>query len=103
MLKLENQFIKLSDDQTINILQNNLLKRLINFDVRSVNEETLELLEPYFNLKSKDGKRHLLDDTVALMASAGLAGLVKWLHGTAKCAEIKGKVEPKIKAQEAKA
>jgi len=51
MLKQETPFIKSSfEEHSSKLLQDNLLARLKNFDIKNVNEETLELLEPYFNV-----------------------------------------------------
>jgi len=51
MLKQETPFIKNSfEEHTFKLLQDNLLARLKTFDIKNVNEETLELLEPYFNV-----------------------------------------------------
>ena len=54
----------------------------------SNNEETLELLEPYFNLRSKCGKHVLLTPEHAKMASMALAGITGWMQGIVECVEI---------------
>ena len=52
MLKQETPFIKSSfEEHSSKLLQDkNLIMRFISLDIKNINEETLELLEPYFNV-----------------------------------------------------
>ena len=56
MLKKTTPFLKDSYDEfTLKTLQKDLLKRLIDFseyEKDNINEETVELLEPYLTLKT---------------------------------------------------
>ena len=45
-----------------------------------MNDETIELLEPYLELKTDNGTR-LFEGNVAKMASAALAGLCIYIRG----------------------
>jgi hypothetical protein len=48
-------------------------------ELDNISEETLELLEPYLNLTTSDGRKLFRGD-VARMASAALAGLVEYIR-----------------------
>jgi dynein heavy chain len=86
MIKAVTPFIQDSyDDHTSRKLQGPLLKQLIDFsdnEKDNINEETIELLEPYLTVKTppKDGKdgEKLFTPENAAKASAALRGLCTW-------------------------
>lgn len=86
MIKAVTPFIQDSyDDHSSKKLQGPLLKQLIDFsdnEKDNINEETIELLEPYLTVKTppKDGKdgEKLFTPENAAKASAALRGLCTW-------------------------
>ena len=72
-----------------------LLANLLYFssnEMDCINEETIELLEPYLNLRnSKNSKQKLLDPEIAMNTSAALAGLSSWVIGMSDYAKESNK------------
>ena len=94
-LKQNTPFIKTSYDEfSMRLLQGPLLEQLRNFDLKTINEETIELLQPYLTLEAVESKERIFDYKVAMKASSALAQLVNWARNTATWVRIDGKVAP---------
>ena len=103
MLKKVTPFLKDSYDEfTLKTLQKDLLKRLIDFseyEKDNINEETVELLEPYLTLKTAKGEE-LFTPEVAKKASAALAGLCTWAAAMSDYYKASKIVKPKLRLLE---
>ena len=103
MLKQECPFIQDSyDDYSSKRLQGPLLKELLyfsEFEKDNINEETIELLEPYLTLKSPKGE-DLFVGEVAKKASAALAGLCTWAAAMSDYHKASKIVKPKLRLLE---
>jgi len=100
MLKTNTPFISDSYDEcTSKNFQTPLLKNLLDFstnDKDNINEETIELLEPYLTLKTLDG-RELFSPETAKKASNALAGLCTWAAAMSDYHKQSKIVKPKLK------
>jgi len=100
MLKQQTPFISDSYDEfTSKKLQGPLLKQLIEFsdnDKDYINEETIELLEPYLVLKTPKGEE-LFVGAVAKKASAALEGLCTWAAAMSDYHKASKIVKPKLR------
>lgn len=99
MLKQETEFVQSSYDTYTKLkLQGPLLKQLFDFsenDKDNINEETIELLEPYLTLKTPKGDA-LFEPDVAKKASAALAGLCTWAAAMSDYHKASKIVKPKL-------
>lgn len=81
LLKTQTSFVSDSyDDFTSKKFQGPFLKLLLEFSEKekdNINEETIELLEPYLCLRNAKGEE-LFHPNVAKIASAALGGLCTW-------------------------
>ena len=59
------------------LLSSNFLSDLLKFENNTINGETVELLEPYFNLKTKL-EQTIYTPEVAAKTSAALSGILSW-------------------------
>ena len=59
------------------------------FDKNSVNAETLELLEPYFSLKTPESQEQVVTPKIGMHVSAVLAHSVEWLNALIKYQDLK--------------
>ena len=100
MLKQMTPFVADSyDEHTSKKLQGPLLKQLFEFsenDKDFINEETIELLEPYLTLKTPKGE-DLFTGEVAKKASAALAGLCTWAAAMSDYHKASKIVKPKLR------
>jgi len=90
------------DDYAGKKLQGPLLKQLIDFsenDKDNINEETIELLEPYLLLKTPKGEP-LFEGAVAKKASAALEGLCIWAGAMSDYHKASKIVKPKLRLLE---
>jgi len=105
MKKLPVSFIADSyDDCTKKLLQTDLLKELGEFsenDKDNINEETIELLEPYITLKSDSGE-DVFTAEVAKKANNALVGLCIWAAAMSDYHKQSKIVKPKLKLLEMK-
>lgn len=103
MLKQLTPFIADSyDEWTSKKLQGPLLKQLIEFsdnDKDFINEETIELLEPYLTLKTPKNEE-LFSGPVAKKASAALEGLCVWAGAMSDYHKASKIVKPKLRLLE---
>ena len=103
MLKVETKFVKSSyEEHCSKKLQGPLLKQLIDFSDNEkdfINEETIELLEPYLDLKTEAGIK-LFDGPVAKKASAALEGLCIWSGAMSDYHKASKIVKPKLRLLE---
>jgi len=103
MLKQLTPFIADSyDEWTSKKLQGPLLKQLIEFsdnDKDFINEETIELLEPYLTLKTPKNEE-LFVGAVAKKASAALEGLCVWAGAMSDYHKASKIVKPKLRLLE---
>jgi len=103
MLKKETVFIKSSyDEYCSKKLQGPLLAQLLNFsnnDKDFINEETIELLEPYLTLKTEAGEP-LFEGEVAKKASNALMGLCVWAGAMSDYHKASKIVKPKLRLLE---
>lgn len=99
MLKQETEFVASSYDTFTKLkLQGPLLKQLFDFSENekdNINEETIELLEPYLTLKTPKGDA-LFEPEVAKKASAALAGLCTWAAAMSDYHKASKIVKPKL-------
>lgn len=100
ILKTDIPFINDSfDDHTKNTLSNsNFLKELLEFsanDKDNINEETIELLEPYLLLQTPDG-REVYNGAVAKKSSSALEGLCTWTAAMSDYHKASKIVKPKL-------
>jgi len=75
------------------------LKELLEFsrdEKDSINEETIELLEPYLTIKSPKGDEIFVPD-VAAKASKALAGLCTWAAAMSEYHKQSKIVKPKLR------
>jgi len=72
------------------------------FEKDNINEETIELLEPYLTLKSPKGE-DLFVGEVAKKASAALAGLCTWAGAMSDYHKASKIVKPKLRLLELRA
>ena len=83
--KAEHPFINDSIRKTSRLLTGPLLANILYFSSNEkdqINEETLELLEPYLDLRdSRDPSKKLFDPEIAKATSAALWGLSTWTIG----------------------
>jgi len=103
MLKVETKFVKSSyEEHCSKKLQGPLLKQLFDFSDNEkdfINEETIELLEPYLELKTEAGVK-LFDGPVAKKASAALEGLCIWSGAMSDYHKASKIVKPKLRLLE---
>ena len=103
MLKKETVFIKSSyDEYCSKKLQGPLLAQLLSFsnnDKDFINEETIELLEPYLTLKTEAGEP-LFEGEVAKKASNALMGLCVWAGAMSDYHKASKIVKPKLRLLE---
>jgi dynein heavy chain, axonemal len=100
ILKTDIPFINDSfDDHTKNTLSNsNFLKELLEFSANekdNINEETIELLEPYLLLQTPDG-REIYNGAVAKKSSSALEGLCTWTAAMSDYHKASKIVKPKL-------
>jgi len=99
MLKQETEFVANSYEAFTKFkLQGPLLKQLYDFSENekdNINEETIELLEPYLLLKAPNGAA-LFEPDVAKKASAALAGLCTWAAAMSDYHKASKIVKPKL-------
>ena len=94
--KAEHSFITDSFDRhSSKNMTGPLLANVLYFaenEMDCINDETIELLEPYLNLRnSKNSKQKLLDPEIAINTSAALAGLSSWVIGMSDYAKESSK------------
>jgi len=80
------------------------LKDLLDFsnnDKDNINEETIELLEPYINLCTPDG-REVFTGPVAKKSSAALEGMCVWAAAMSDYHKQSKIVKPKLRLLEIK-
>jgi len=102
MLKQQTPFVKDSYEFAQKKLQGNLLKDLILFSDNEkdfINEETIELLEPYLTLKTPKGEK-LFEGDVAKKASNALQGLCTWAGAMSDYHLASKIVKPKLRLLE---
>jgi len=102
ILKQQTPFVKDSYEFAIKKLQGNLLKDLISFSEDQkdfINEETIELLEPYLVLKTPKGEK-LFEGAVAKKASNALEGLCTWAGAMSDYHLASKIVKPKLRLLE---
>jgi len=103
MLKTQTDFIKSSyENHAGKKFQGPLLKQLNDFsndEKDFINEETIELLEPYLTLKTPDG-RALFEGDVAAKASNALKGLCVWSGAMSDYHKASKIVKPKLRLLE---
>jgi len=88
----------------LTLISSNFLKDILEFSDKekdNINEETIELLEPYLNFKSDDGKP-LFTPEVAAKASKALIGLCTWAAAMSDYHKASKIVNPKLKFLEQK-
>jgi len=99
ILKVETEFVKSSYDEYSNKkLQGPLLKQLQDFsenDKDNINEETIELMEPYLTVKTVKGEL-MYDPPVAKKASGALEGLCTWAGAMSDYHKASKIVKPKL-------
>jgi len=100
ILKTDIPFVNDSfDNCTKNTLSNaNFLKDLFDFSNNqkdNINEETIELLEPYLLLKTPDD-REIYNGAVAKKSSAALEGLCTWCAAMSDYHKASKIVKPKL-------
>jgi len=81
------------------------LKDLLSFsqdDKDNINPETIELLEPYLNIKAPLDGTDIFDPTVAAVASAALKGLCTWARAMSDYHKASKIVRPKLRLLEIK-
>jgi dynein heavy chain len=106
ILKTEIPFVYDSfDNCTKNTLSSQtFLKDLFDFsanDKNSINEETIELLEPYLLLQTPDG-REVFTGAVAKKSSSALEGMCVWAAAMSDYHKQSKIVTPKLKLLEVK-
>lgn len=103
MLKTQTDFIKSSyENHAGKKFQGPLLQQLNYFSNEEkdfINEETIELLEPYLSLKTADG-RPLFEGDVAAKASNALKGLCVWSGAMSDYHKASKIVKPKLRLLE---
>jgi dynein heavy chain, axonemal len=99
MLKTQTSFVSDSYDEfTSKKFQGAFLKMLYEFSEKekdNINEETIELLEPYLTLKNPKGEE-LFAPQVAKIASAALGGLCIWAQAMSDYHKASKIVKPKL-------
>lgn len=83
ILKTDIPFVADSFDEysRSTLINNNFLKNLIDFSANekdNINEETIELLEPYLTLKSPVTQEDIFVGPVAKKSSSALEGMCVW-------------------------
>jgi len=104
MLKVETQFVTDSFDEYIKpvTLVGDFLGRLMYFSDKekdNINEETIELMAPYLELKCASGKSEgqlLFHHDTAKMANGALVGLTKWARAMSDYHKASKIVKPKL-------
>ena len=103
MIKKQTPFIKPSyEEYTKQTLMKNLLPNVYSFSENEkdfINEETIELLEPYLTLKTVDGVI-LFEGEVAAKASKALSGLCTWAAAMSDYHKASKIVKPKLRLLE---
>jgi len=93
--KEEITFLQTSHASASHLISSaSFLKNLLNFGTTrkdEINEETMELLEPYLNLKH-------FDPAVAKKASSAAEGLCKWVHSMKEYYDSSKLAKPKLDA-----
>ncbi len=106
MMKQMTPFIADSYDEfTSKKLQGPFLQKLLEFsenDKDFINEETIELLEPYLTLKGSKTGEDLFVGAVARKASAALEGLCVWAGAMSDYHKASKIVKPKLRLLEIK-
>lgn len=108
MLKQEIPFCSDSfDNHTSKTLKNYniLLKDLIEFTNSGkdlITDETIELLEPYLQLRTPKDHREVFVGPVAMKASAALAGLCEYIRSMRDYHNVSKALQPKLQLIQAK-
>ena len=97
----EHPFIQDSyDNHAKKMLTGPLLQNLLYFHsngMDQINEETLELLEPYLNLShSRDHSRKLFDPEIAKRTSSGLWGVCNYVRAVCEHRKLTQTLQPQI-------
>ena len=104
--KAEHPFINDSfESHTAKNMTGPLLNELLHFssyEKDQINEETIELLEPYLNLTSADGEKKLFDPEIAKTTSNALWGLCTWAGAMSDYHKQSKIVKPKLHMLEVK-
>ena len=93
------------EECTKKLLSGPFLQELLDFsefEKDNINEETIELLEPYLTLKNNEGEA-VYTPEIAKKASAALAGLCTWSAAMSDYYKASKVVKPKMKLLELKA
>jgi len=72
---------------------------ILNFSLKekdNINEETIELLEPYIDLKSPDGTIDIFTAKVAAKSNNALSGLCQWCGAMSDYHKASKIVKPKL-------
>ena len=104
--KAEHPFISDSfENHTAKNMTGPLLQDLLNFssyEKDQINEETIELLEPYLNLSDEKGEKKLFDPEIAKTTSNALWGLCTWAGAMSDYHKQSKIVKPKLHMLEVK-
>ena len=97
--KADHPFILPSyETHAAKLLTGPLLQNLLYFTANEkdlINDETLELLEPYLNFCSKDKPpKQLFSPEMAKNTSAALWGLCNWVHAISEYRKLSKGAEP---------
>jgi dynein heavy chain len=108
ILKQDNPFMNDSFDlhTKVTLSNANFLKDLFDFSNNqkdNINEETIELLEPYLLFKTADGERDIYTAVVAKQSSSALEGLCTWCAAMSDYHKASKIVKPKLRLLEIKA
>jgi len=91
------------NEHGIKLMTSDFCKNLINFskDERdNINEETVELLEPYLTMKGGEKHEDIFNADVANNTSKALGGLCTWCAAMSDYHKQSKIVKPKMKALE---
>ena len=107
MMKQDVPFIADSFDEfsKTTLVNNNFLKNLFDFSANekdNINEETIELLEPYLTLKIPSTGEDAFTGQVAKKSSAALEGMCVWAAAMSDYHKQSKIVKPKLKLLEIK-
>jgi dynein heavy chain len=84
----------------VKLLNPDFLKRLYDFSKEAkdnINDETIELLEPYFGITAPDGTELFVKE-IAMVASQALGGLLTWCRAMSDYQKASKIVKPKMLA-----
>lgn len=106
ILKTDVPFVFDSFDNCtkLTLSSNNFLRDLIDFsanDKDNINEETIELLDPYLSLTTPDG-REIFTPIVAKKSSSALEGMCTWAAAMSDYHKQSKIVKPKLRLLEVK-